>query len=85
MMIELQQKVIVNRQEYGEWVNHAEYEPVYLDPNRIESMILVGITRIRMISGDVIEVKETPLEIQKIAYGPQIIIPSIQVLEGLKS
>lgn len=61
MIIQLSQQVIISKQaDYG-WVDGAEYEPVWVNTNLIESMSWAGLTYIHMSSGDKIKVKE-PIE-----------------------
>ena len=63
IFLKLSQKVTVERQgEYG-WEPETVYEPVFVAAEHIVSMYFAGLTILKMISGERIDVKETPEEI----------------------
>ncbi|HBX8243157.1 TPA: hypothetical protein MIH45_26915 [Klebsiella pneumoniae] len=63
IFLKLSQKVTVERQgEYG-WEPETVYEPVFIAAEHIVSMYFVGLTILKMTSGERIDVKETTEEI----------------------
>ena len=63
IFLKLGQKVTVERQgEYG-WEPETVYEPMFVAAEHIVSMYFAGLTILKMISGERIDVKETPEEI----------------------
>ncbi|HHS9499454.1 hypothetical protein [Klebsiella pneumoniae] len=63
IFLKLSQKVTIERQgEYG-WEPETVYEPVFVAAEHIVSMYFAGLTSLKMISGERIDVKETPEEI----------------------
>ncbi|MGP6734852.1 hypothetical protein ACTZM2_04285 [Klebsiella pneumoniae] len=63
IFLKLSQKVTVERQgEYG-WELETVYEPVFVAAEHIVSMYFAGLTILKMISGERIDVKETTEEI----------------------
>lgn len=71
-MIELEQQVMIERHDNDGWGRRQEFQSVWVSPHRIESISVVGITRLRMISGDVIDVRQTPEEILILSFGEPI-------------
>lgn len=64
-IIKLDQHCTIERQgEFG-WEPGVVYEPIYVVADHIESLFYTGNTNLRMISGDIIKVKESPEEILK--------------------
>lgn len=73
-IIKLHEQVTIYTHDNGQWDNEStrqEYEPVYVNTDCIESMSQAGITRIRMVSGDVLSVFEGVEDIM-LAIGKQI-------------
>ena len=63
IFLKLSQKVTVERQgKYG-WEPETVYEPVFVAAEHIVSMYFAGLTILKMTSGELIDVKETPEEI----------------------
>ncbi|MGE0970104.1 hypothetical protein ACQFN5_09570 [Klebsiella sp. WOUb02] len=63
IFLKLSQKATIERQrEYG-WEPETVYEPVFVATEHIVSMYFVGLTILKMTSGEHIDVKETPEEI----------------------
>ena len=80
-MIKLRQQVIIEKQgKYG-WDQEAIYEPVWISQHQIESMAFGGLTHIKMCSGDVVKVKETPEQILKLGFGSEFSAPCIGLNE----
>lgn len=68
-MIELEQQVMIERHDSDGWGRHQEFQSVWVSPHRIESITVVGLTRLHMISGDVIDVRQTPEEVLWLCFG----------------
>lgn len=67
--IKLSQKGTVEHQgKYG-WVPETVYEPVFVSAEYIVSMYFAGLTTLKMITGEQIEVSETPEEIMTLIDG----------------
>ena len=79
-MIELQQQVTLERHDSEGWGKHQIFESVWVAPHRIESITVIGLTRLRMISGDVIDVKQSPDEIFRLMFGDKCSIVSYRFL-----
>ncbi|EPJ9743118.1 hypothetical protein LQE22_004295 [Klebsiella oxytoca] len=68
-IIKLDQLCTVEREgEYG-WEHDHISDPIYIVAAHIESFYYVGNTAIKMISGEVIKVKETPEQIVNLLGG----------------
>lgn len=65
MLLKLKEKTIISKQVDSiiGWENSTVYEPIWINPNHIESMSFVGLTILRMTSGQKHEVQSTPEEI----------------------
>ncbi|WP_369788363.1 hypothetical protein [Rouxiella sp. WC2420] len=79
-MIELQQSVIIERHDEDGWGRRQEFESIWISPHAIESIFFAGLTRIRLISGDVIDVKQTPAEVLILAFGEYYVATSYRSL-----
>ncbi|WP_313020973.1 flagellar FlbD family protein [Atlantibacter hermannii] len=47
-------------------------EPVYINPDHIESLFFAGVTIVKMVSGERFNVYETPDAIIQAAAGPRV-------------
>ena len=79
-MIELEQQVIIEQHDSDGWGRRQEFQSVWISPHRIESISVIGITRLRMISGDVIDVRQTPEEILILSFGEPLHMASYRTL-----
>lgn len=63
----LNEKVVVSRQTDSiiGWEDVVIYEPVWINSELMESLSFAGLTIVRMVSGKVHEVRETPQEIME--------------------
>lgn len=75
MFIELSQQCRIERRVDTSWEYETDtvYEPTWVNAGNIETMSYVELSRVRMISGEIILVRETPAEIiEKLAGQPAI-------------
>lgn len=73
IFIELSQQCRIEKRVGAPWEYETDtvYEPTWVNAGNIETMSYAGLSRIRMISGEVIWCKETPAEIiEKLAGQP---------------
>lgn len=65
MLLKLKEKVIISKpvDSIIGWEDSMIYEPIWINSDHIESMSFVGLTILRMISGQKHEVQSTPEEI----------------------
>lgn len=65
MLLKLKEKVVISKQadSITGWEDSTVYEPIWINSDHIESMSFVGLTILRMISGQKHEVQSTPEEI----------------------
>ena len=65
IFIELSQQFQVERRVDAPWEYETDtvYEPVWVNTGNIESMSWSGVTRVKMISGDIIHCQGTLAEI----------------------
>lgn len=73
MFIELSQQCKIERAVDTPWEYETDtvYEPTWVNAGNIETMSYAGLSRVRMISGEIIWVRETPAEIiEKLAGQP---------------
>ena len=62
IFIELRQQCRIERPVDAPWEYETDtvYEPVWVNAGNIETMSWEGVTRVKMISGEVIQCQETP-------------------------
>jgi len=62
IFIELSQQCQIVRPVDAPWGYETDtvYEPVWVNAGNIEAMSWAGVTRVKMISGEVIQCQETP-------------------------
>ncbi|WP_338636999.1 hypothetical protein V6L80_00860 [Erwinia persicina] len=73
IFIELSQQCKIERRVDAPWEyeTNTVYEPTWVNAGNIETMSYAGLSRVRMISGEIIWVRETPAEIiEKLAGHP---------------
>lgn len=65
MLLKLKEKVKISKpvDSIIGWEDSMIYEPIWINSDHIESMSFVGLTILRMISGQKHEVQSTPEEI----------------------
>lgn len=65
MLLKLKEKVKISKpvDSIIGWEDSVIYEPIWINSDHIESMSFVGLTILRMISGQKHEVRSTPEEI----------------------
>ena len=65
MLLKLKEKTIISKQVDSiiGWEDSTVYEPIWINSDHIESMSFVGLTILRMTSGEKYEVQSTPEEI----------------------
>lgn len=65
MLLKLKEKTIISKQVDSiiGWEDSTVYEPIWINSDHIESMSFVGLTILRMTSGQKHEVQSTPEEI----------------------
>ena len=65
MLLKLKEKVKISKpvDSIIGWEDSVIYEPIWINSDHIESMSFIGLTILRMISGQKHEVQSTPEEI----------------------